>query len=62
MYRIIIHWAISDSKDTFEHVVFLILQFRQNKLTDNTEVYKEDTPTQTYQNVANTFFKNSLNF
>lgn len=52
MYGIVIHKAVSDSKEVFEDVVSLILRFRQN-VKDG---FVEDTATKTFSNIANTFF------
>lgn len=53
MQGIVIHYADSDSKTTFENVVQKILRYRHNLKDDE---YVEDTPTKTYGNIANTFF------
>lgn len=52
MYGIVIHKAVSDSRDVFEDVVSRIIRYRQN-VTDGFIV---DTDTKTYSNIANTFF------
>jgi hypothetical protein len=52
MYGIVIHKAVSDSRDVFEDVVSRIIRYRQNV----TEGFVEDTDTKTYSNIANTFF------
>ena len=52
MYGIVIHRAVSDSKEVFEDVVLRIIRFRQN----DSEGFIYDTDTKTYSNIANTFF------
>ena len=52
MYGIVIHKAVSDSKDTFEDIVSRIQRFRSG----NKEEFITDTETKTYSNIANTFF------
>ena len=52
MYGIVIHRAVSDSREVFEDVVSRIVKYRQG-ITDG---FIADTGTKTYSNIANTFF------
>jgi len=53
MQGIVIHYASSDKKATFEKVVDMIAEFRNN---GTVEGYICDTATKTFSNIANTFF------
>ena len=53
MSGIVIHYAKSDSVECFEDVVNKILEYRAKGTVDG---FVEDTPTKTYNNIANTFF------
>ena len=52
MFGIVIHKADSDSNAVFEDVVQSILRYRQGITKD----FVDDTSTNTYSNIANTFF------
>ena len=52
MFGIVIHKADSDSNAVFEDVVQCILRYRQGITKD----FVDDTSTNTYSNIANTFF------
>lgn len=52
MQGIVIHYANSDKKATFDKVVDMILEFRNTGTVDG---YISDTSTKTYSNIANTF-------
>lgn len=53
MQGIVIHYANSDKKATFDKVTDMIIEFRN---TGKVNGYICDTPTKTYSNIANTFF------
>ncbi len=53
MQGIVIHYAISDKKATFDKVVDMIVQYRT---TGAVEGFVRDTKTKTFSNIANTFF------